>query len=39
VGSISDDLIEAICRTYDRLPDEMQARLPLKPVWVVVEND
>lgn len=35
----ADDLIEAICRTYERLPDEMQAKLPLKPVWVVVEGD
>jgi restriction system protein len=33
------DLIEAVCRSYDRLPDEIQAKLPLKAVWVVVEGD
>ena len=32
----SRDLVEAIFRTYDRLPAEIQAELPLKQVWMLV---
>ncbi|MBI1289854.1 restriction endonuclease [bacterium] len=32
----SRDLVEAIYRTYERLPAEVQAELPLKRVWVLV---
>lgn len=32
----SRDLVEAIYRTYDRLPAEIQAELPLKRVWTLV---
>lgn len=29
------DLIEAVLRNYDRLPDEIQTQLPLKRIWVL----
>lgn len=32
----SDSLIDAIERLYDKLPDELQAELPLKRVWTLV---
>ena len=35
----ADDLIDALCRAYDRLPEEMQAALPLKQVWIYVESE
>jgi restriction system protein len=35
----SGDLVEAIYRTYDRLPAEIQAELPLKKVWMLVPED
>lgn len=34
----SNDLINAILRNYHKLSDEIQATLPLKQVWVVVEE-
>ncbi len=33
------DLVQAIYRTYDRLPAEIQAELPLKRVWALVRED
>ena len=35
----SRDLVEAIYRSYERLPAEIQAELPLKPVWMLVPED
>jgi len=35
----ADDLIAAIERTYDRLPKELQAELPLKRVWALVVEE
>jgi len=35
----SGDLVEAIYRTYDRLPAEIQADLPLKQVWMLVAEE
>lgn len=35
----SRDLVEAIYRTYEQLPAEIQADLPLKRVWMVVPED
>ncbi len=35
----SRDLVEAIYRTYDTLPAEIQAELPLKQVWMLVPKD
>lgn len=35
----SRDLVEAIYRTYERLPAEIQAELPLKQVWMLVPED
>lgn len=35
----ADDLVAALSRTYDQLPDEIQAKIPLKPVLVLVENE
>ncbi len=32
----SGDLFRAIARNYDRLPDELQAELPLKRIWTLV---
>jgi len=33
------DLVEAIYRTYDKLPEEIQADLPLKRVWALVVEE
>ena len=35
----SGDLVEAIYRTYERLPAEVQAELPLKRGWMLVVED
>ena len=35
----SGDLVEAIYRTYDRLPAEIQAELPLKRGWMLVAEE
>jgi restriction system protein len=35
----SRDLVEAIYRTYDLLPEEIQADLPLKRVWTLVVGE
>ena len=32
----ANDLIEAIFKNYDRLPEELQSELPLKRIWVLV---
>lgn len=34
----ADDLIEAITRVYERLPEETQSKLPLKRVWVLADD-
>jgi len=34
----SKDLLEAIFRNYDRLPEELRNELPLKRVWALVEE-
>jgi restriction system protein len=34
----SDDLLEALYDTYDLLPEQIRARLPLKQVWTLVEE-
>jgi len=35
----SRDLVEAIYRTYEQLPAEVQAELPLKRVWILVPEE
>jgi restriction system protein len=35
----SRELVQAIYRTYERLPPEIQAELPLKRVWMLVHED
>jgi restriction system protein len=35
----SSDLVESIYRTYERLPAEIQAELPLKRVWMLVPEE
>ena len=35
----SRDVVEAIYRTYEHLPAEIQADLPLKRVWMLVAED
>jgi restriction system protein len=32
------DLVEAVLRTYDRLPEEIRAKLPLKRIWVLSDS-
>jgi restriction system protein len=32
------DLVAAIQRSYERLPEELQAELPLKRIWLLVEE-
>ena len=32
----ANDLIEAILRNYERLPEELQNELPLKRIWALV---
>lgn len=34
----ADDLIEAVFRNYDELDKELQAELPLKRIWALVED-
>ncbi|MDE0134030.1 MAG: restriction endonuclease [Acidimicrobiaceae bacterium] len=34
----ADDLLEAVFRNYDRLDKELQAELPLKRIWNLVED-
>ncbi|MFC4222306.1 restriction endonuclease [Lysinibacter cavernae] len=33
----ADDVVDAVMRSYDRLPEEIQTRLPLKQVWMLAE--
>lgn len=35
----SRDLVEAIYRTYEQLPAEIQAELPLKRIWMLVQEE
>lgn len=35
----SGDVVEAIYRTYERLPAEIQAEIPLKKVWMLVHDE
>ncbi len=35
----SRDLVKAIYDNYKRLPAEIQAELPLKPVWMLVRDE
>ena len=35
----SRDLVRAIYRTYERLPAEIQAELPLTKVWMLVAEE
>lgn len=35
----ANELVEAIYRSYERLPEEIQAELPLKRVWTLVLED
>lgn len=35
----ADDLIDAVKRTYDALPEAIQTRIPLKRVWMLVPSD
>lgn len=32
----ASDLVEAVFRNYDRLPEELQSELPLKRIWTLV---
>lgn len=35
----ADDVIDGVTAVYDRLPDELQAELPLKRIWTVVLDE
>ncbi len=35
----ADDLVNAIFRTYDRLPPDIQAELPLQRIWTLVVEE
>lgn len=35
----ASDLVKAVYRVYDKLPEEIQAELPLKPVWMLVPEE
>lgn len=35
----SGNVVEAIYRTYEKLPAEIQAELPLKRVWMLVQDE
>ncbi len=34
----ADDLIANVCKNYDRLPEDIRARLPLRQIWTIVED-
>lgn len=33
----NEDVVDAVMRVYDRLPEEIRARLPLRRVWILTE--
>lgn len=35
----ADDLVDAILDNYERLPDTLQAELPLKRIWTLVQEE
>jgi restriction system protein len=35
----ADDVLRELTSVYDRLPEEIQIRLPLKPVWMLARPD
>lgn len=35
----ADDLINALCRVYDRLPEDLRSEIPLKRIWIPVEEE
>ena len=35
----SDKLIDAILENYEKMPDEVQAELPLKRIWTLVQDE
>lgn len=35
----SGDLVDAVLQNYDRFPDQLQAELPLKKVWMLVAEE
>ena len=35
----ANDVIDAVCRSYDRLPEEIRAEIPLQRIWTLVPDD
>ncbi len=35
----ANDVIDAVCRNYDKLPEAIRAEIPLKQVWTLVRDD
>jgi restriction system protein len=35
----ADDIVDAVIRTYDRLPEAIRSGIPLKPVWILVNTE
>ncbi|QXJ23799.1 hypothetical protein AGRA3207_005004 [Actinomadura graeca] len=33
------DVVNAVLRTYDRLPEEIAARIPLRRVWMLSDTN
>lgn len=33
------DVLDAVCRNYDKLPSDIRAEIPLKQVWTLVQDD
>jgi restriction system protein len=34
----ASDVVDALLRTYDRLPEEVRAQLPLRRVWMLADG-
>ena len=35
----ADDIVDAICKNYDRLPEQIQNEIPLERVWTIVRTE
>ena len=35
----ANDVIEAVCRNYDKLPEEIRTEIPLQRIWTLVPDD
>lgn len=35
----ADDLVEALLKNYDRIPEDLKSELPLKRIWALVPEE